>query len=62
MLPGLQEDVRELQRCGRVQCYQSHAGTLVLAGSTGRESGVVEQFAGGVELAGELDLRSRGPL
>jgi hypothetical protein len=62
MLPGQHEDVRELPRCGRTRCYQSHAGTLVLAGFTGRESGLVEQFAGGVELAGELDLRSRGPL
>ena len=50
MLPGRHEDVRELQRCGRTQCYLSHAGTLVLAGSTGRESGLVERFAGGVEL------------
>ena len=49
MLPGCHEDVRELQRCGRTQCYLSHAGTLVLAGSTGRERGLVERFTGGVE-------------
>ncbi len=55
VLPSRQEDVRELQPLGPMQGHQAHTGGIVLAGCAGRESGVVEQFAGGVEAAGEMD-------
>ena len=53
--PGRQENMAEFEALGLVQGHQPDPRGLVFIGPAGSERGVVEQFAGGVKRAGELE-------
>ena len=54
-LPGGQENLRKFEALCLMERHQPDPGGLVLAGAAGRQGRMVEEVAGGVKGAGELE-------